>query len=115
MPFLTLIGLASYVQVSFGTAHMMAAIFLFPVVYLEARNLHAKLIAVLNRPRSTPAASAPECQRQDLEPTTLHGEWIPGDLPQIHYQEPVTPMIGDVLSLPRPWIDHRVNESVVRD
>jgi hypothetical protein len=115
MPFLLLIGLASYAQVSFGTAHMMATIFLFPVVYLEARNLHAKLIAVLNWPRSTPADISLECQRQDLEAVTLQGEWIPGNFPRVSYQEPVVPMIGDVLSLPRPWIDHRVNESVVRD
>ncbi len=115
MPFIALIGLASFVQVSFGTAQMMATIFLFPVVYLEARNLHAKLIAALNRPRSTPVPGSPECQPQDLEPITVQGEWIPGNLPQVSYQEPVVPMIGDVLSLPRPWIDHRASESVVRD
>ncbi len=112
MPILVLIGLASYVQVSLGTAYMMAAIFLYPVVFLEASTLYGKIKILLVRPHRIPVVLPQDGElHQDLEPVTLQGEWIPGNLSRIAQQEHVDPMIGDVKPLPRPWIDHRANVS----
>jgi hypothetical protein len=81
---------------------MLLMLVLSPVIYVAVSDFIERLKSVkrINLSVKTPIIEQHHSATELVE-TTLTGEWISGKSPEITFQQP---LIGDVKTLPRPWL-----------
>jgi len=85
-----------------GQSAMLLMLVLSPVIYVAVSDFIERLKSVkrINLSVKTPIIEQHHSATELVE-TTLTGEWISGKTPEITFQQP---LIGDVKTLPRPWL-----------